>query len=113
MVTLNYVVMFMSYDMILVFFCNLITCRCLQCGIEVYSKTKDFCELELNVKELKNLDASLYEYLNVEELMETINIFVTHVKEKLDATFESLISVRVLYFYSHYVHFLYIHRKYL
>jgi len=55
--------------MVICWFC-LLSCRCSKCGrdSEASSKMEDFYALELNVKGLKSLDASLNDYLSLEQL---------------------------------------------
>lgn len=53
-----------------VYFDILLSCRCSKCGreSEASSKVEDFYALELNIKGLKSLDASLNDYLSLEHL---------------------------------------------
>ncbi|XP_043708962.1 ubiquitin carboxyl-terminal hydrolase 26-like [Telopea speciosissima] len=62
--------------------------RCSICGSdsEASSKMEDFYELELNIKGLKNLDASLDDYLSVEELRGDNQYFCESCGTRVDAT---------------------------
>ncbi|KAK4348873.1 hypothetical protein RND71_031628 [Anisodus tanguticus] len=61
---------------------------CLKCGneSEASSKIEDFYELELNVKGLKNLEESLDDYLNVEELQGDNQYYCDSCATRVDAT---------------------------
>jgi len=67
---------------------------------------KDLYELELNVKGLKSLDASLDEYLTVKEFKENNQcFFCKSCKRNVDTTFEFLILACVFYFCNYYIYF--------
>nr|DAD45493.1 TPA_asm: hypothetical protein HUJ06_003723 [Nelumbo nucifera] len=62
--------------------------RCSMCGrdSEASSKMEDFYELELNIKDMKNLNESLDDYLSVEELKGDNQYFCESCGERVNAT---------------------------
>jgi len=73
--------------MVICWFC-LLSCRCSKCGrdSEASSKMEDFYALELNVKGLKSLDASLNDYLSLEQLNGDNQYFCGSCNARVDAT---------------------------